>query len=206
MGMGLRTHWGRVQSVLRRSTAAAPRVEVPATADWDEAFLRVESYLRAHHIESRVLLNQLAADILNAARAVAVMHPNESPVTLAMQVAHARIGEWMVSALGGGDWTDERFRARGRLALLIADVPGKCPEKFLASEPLPVDVAAQMAAAQLEPGPELRLSRMPSAPLEFPSVASEANWITFSRSALARAAGAWLIIAGTLGLAWFATR
>jgi hypothetical protein len=192
-----------VGSAERRSASAA----IPPNAEWDEAFLRVESYLRAHQIESRVLLNQRTTEILTAARGLAAQHPHESPVTLAMQVAHARIGEWLVHALGSGDWADERFRARGRLALLMADVPNRCPEQFLSPEPLPAPVRDRITTATLEPGPELRLTRMPATPLEFPlGDAVQDKWVTFSKSAFFQASSAWLIVASLLGIAWFATR
>lgn len=35
---------------------------------WDEAFLRVEGYLRAYGLESHVLLNQITAEIIQEAR------------------------------------------------------------------------------------------------------------------------------------------
>src|SRR5436190_1545812 len=144
MRLRFKKEWAhRVQAVLGRrlplhpvngtGTQSTPPF-LPANAAWDEAFLRVESYLRAHQIESRVLLNQRTTEILAAARALAARHPEEAPVTLAIQVAHARIGEWLVHSLGEGDWADERFRARGRLALLMAEVPRKYPERFLARE------------------------------------------------------------------------
>ena len=38
--------------------------------------------------------------------------------------------EWMVHALGEGDWGDERFGARGRLALWRAGIPQKYPQLF----------------------------------------------------------------------------
>jgi hypothetical protein len=182
------------------------RLAVPANAEWDEAFLRVESYLRAHRIESRVLLNQLATEIINRARVVAAEHPDEPPVTVAMQVAHGLIGEWLCHTVGGGDWHDARFRARGRLAVLLADLPGRCPERFLREE-LSDEVRAGMASSQLEPGPEVRLSRMPSAPLEFSlSETVGQNWVTFSRSAFLRGSMSWMVIAGVIGAAWFVTR
>ncbi len=180
---------------------------VPANAAWDEAFLRVESYLRAHQIESRVLLNQRTTEILTAARALAAEHPEEAPVTLAIQVAHARIGEWLVQALGEGDWADERFRARGRLALLMAEVPRKHPERFLSREGVPPETRNRLTAAALHAGPELRRTRMPSAPLEFPlGEAVEEKWVTFSRSAFFHASTSWLVVAGLLGVAWYVTR
>ncbi|MBC8010917.1 MAG: hypothetical protein H7067_12570, partial [Burkholderiales bacterium] len=48
----------------------------PVGPGWDEAFLRVESYLRAHQIESRLVLNRLAMEIVRAARAAAEVPAN----------------------------------------------------------------------------------------------------------------------------------
>ena len=215
MRLNFKLVWAqRVQEVLRRrlrqtggTIAPTPLPSVPPTAEWDEAFLRVESYLRAHHIESRVLVNRLTNEIMDAARTIARRLPEEPPVTVAIQVAHARIGEWLTQSLGGGDWADERFRARGRLALLLADVPGACPERFLTTEALSPAIRDRMATATLKPGPELKLTAMPSAPLEFPlSDAVEEKWITFNRSTFFRAATSWIVLAAILGAAWFTTR
>jgi hypothetical protein len=214
MRLQLKTTWAhRIQGILRPSSdrlVTSPptsRLRVPPTADWDDAFLRVESYLRAHHIESRVLLNQLTSEILTAARRVVVDHPGQAPVTVAMHVAHARIGEWLVRALGEGDWTDERFRARGRLALLLAEVPQRRPELFLAPGEVPPEIRARLGAARLWPGPELRVASMGSSPLEFAIAdAVEKKWETFSRSAFLHAAAVWILIAGAAGVAWMTIR
>ena len=215
MRINFKSIWAqRVQSVIRgrarrsgRSPVATILPPVPPSAEWDEAFLRVESYLRAHHIESRVLLNRLTYEIIDAARRLAEQMPDEMPVTIAVQVAHARIGEWLTQSMGEGDWADERFRARGRLAVLLADVPHECPEHFLIPDPLPPGLRERMASATLHPGPELKLTAMPSAPLEFPlAEAVEGRWETFSRSMFLRAATSWIVLAALLGAAWFTTR
>lgn len=214
MRLQFKSKWAhRVQAVLRLGPpgepierTAQPASALPVNPEWDDAFLRVESYLRAHQIESRVLLNYLTTDILTAARGLAVEHPAEAPVTLAINVTHARIGQWMVDALGEGDWADERFRARGRLALLMAEIPQRCPEKFLAHEELPAEIRAQLLAARLYPGPELRLASMPPSLLEFPlGEAVEEKWTTFSSSTFLRASMSWLVIASLCGVAWLAT-
>ena len=198
-------HWR--QRSARETLLSPPAAAVPPSAEWDEAFLRVESYLRAHQIESRVLLVQLTTEILAAARPLAAEHPEMPPVTIAMHVAHARIGDWLERALGDGHWADDRFRARGRLALLMARVPQNLPEHFLSSTPLSDDVRARLADSKLQPGPELRLTSMPPAPLEFPlAEAAEEKWTTFSRSALLRSSASWIVIIGFLGAVWFATR
>jgi hypothetical protein len=176
-------------------------------AEWDEAFLRVESYLRAHQIESRVLLNELTTEIINAARLLAEEDPTVPPVSVAMRVLQARIGAWLEGALGDGHWADERFRARGRLAILLARLPQTAPQQLLSKEPIPPELAARLSGARLQPGPELRLTGMTSAPLEFPlAEVAEEKWTTFSGSTFFRATASWLLFAGFLGLAWFATR
>lgn len=213
MRLEFKNRWAyRVQDALIRRGRMRPRgealvVALPIHADWDEAFLRVESYLRAHHIESRVLLNRLTTDVLAAARLLAIEQPDEAPVTLAMRIAQARIGEWLVQALGQGDWADERFRARGRLALLLSEIPLQYPERFLAVEELPEETKARLADARLVPGPDVRLASMPAVPLEFPLIeAVEEKWTTFNRSTFFRASMSWLVIGTFAGVLWIVTR
>ncbi len=201
-----------MQGALRRRGERLGRGRVPVQpgpvpAEWDEAFLRVESYLRAHQVESRMLLTRLTGDIIADAQALAAQMPHEAPVTIAMRLAHARIGEWMQRAMGEGSWDDERFRARGRLALLMAELPERCPQEFLGSEPLPPDVRSKIASAQLVAGPEMRPLTMPPAMLEFPLVEiAEAKWVTFSRSAFVRSAASWVLFVTIVGAAWYASR
>ena len=185
---------------------SGPAVQVPAGPAWDEAFLRVESYLRAHHLASRVLLNQIATEIIQDARKRAQASPHEEPVVLAMQATHARIGSWFAQSGNSGDWSDERVRARGRLALVLQDLPGSRPNCFLSNEPVTPDLSIALAAGVLKPSPELHLSNMPPAPLEFgfddptePSLAGKGGWST------AREAAGWLAIVGLYGAAWAAS-
>lgn len=152
-------------------------------------------------------MNQFTTEILTAAKDMAAEHPEEAPATLAIRIAQARIGEWLMHSLGEGDWTDERFRARGRLALLMADIPRAHPEFFLGKTALPEALRERMAQAKLYSGPELRVTGMPPAPLEFTLADTAAErWVTFSRSAFFRATKSWLLIAGVLGVVWFAIR
>jgi hypothetical protein len=178
----------------------------PPDPAWDEAFLRVESYLRAHHLESRVLLNQLVTEIVAEARTRVSAHPAESPVTRAMQVTHARIGAWFARAVRESDWANERDRAQGRLALVSANLHGRWSNYFLLAESVPPELASAMASFQFQPGPELRFSNMPTAPLEFgfegsddPHASRREVW------PLVRAASTSLLVAGLIGAAWAAS-
>ena len=183
-------------------------VAMPAPVDpaWDEAFLRVESYLRAHHLESRVLLNELATDIIREAREHAHANPGTAPVIAAMHVTHARIGAWFSRAGSAGDWSDTRVRAGGRLALVLVDLPGRWANCFLSTAPVPPELAAALASGVLRPGPELRISNMPPAPLAFgfndpdePNSPRKGAWL------MLREAVGWLSVVGVFGAAWAAS-
>lgn len=191
-------------SPVELSPSVTPSVH--AGPAWDEAFLRVESYLRAHHLESRVLLNQLATDIIHEARERVLAIPGEAPVAVAMRITHARMGAWFAQAGNAGDWSDERVRVRGRLALVLAEMPGHRADYFLAAEPLPPGFAAALSLGALQPGPRLRFSNMPPAPLEFgfddPDDPDKRNPV--GRWPGVRAAAGWLSIAGLYGVAWAA--
>ena len=179
---------------------------MPIDPAWDEAFLRVESYLRAHHLESRVRLNQLATEIIREAHEWSLEHPGVEPVTAAMTVAHLRIGAWLAHAGYPGDCSDERVRVRGRLALVLADVPGRWAKYFFSSEPVPRELAEALASGVFRPGPELKFSNMPPAPLEFgfddwddSRVFQKVGWQVL------RAAAWWLPIVGLVVVAWTAS-
>jgi len=191
-----------------------PRVEaispsathLSADQAWDEAFLRVESYLLAHHLESRVQLNDLTTDIIRDARTRVSGEPALVPVVAAMQVLQLRIGDWFARAGITGDWSDERVRARARLALLTAELPGHRADCFLTTGPVPPQLGTALAAGALEPGPQLHLSSMPPAPLEFGfadpavlGVPGRSGWIRL------REAAVWLLVVGLFGAAWAAS-
>lgn len=186
---------------------SAPEPVGPA---WDEAFLRVESYLRAHQIESRIVLNRLVVEIVRAARAVSDSPAGAGldPVALAMREAERRTTEWFARVLGdAADPDDERLGTRGRIALVMADVPARWPQHFLASAPPPFELVEAMRAAYLEAGPELELTRMVPRPLDFGPIANVADeaWKTFARWPILRALFGWALFIGLLAALWFAT-
>ena len=119
------------------SEAAADRPPVLADPAWDEAFLRVQSYLRAYGLESPLLLNDLTAGIIREARCRAGTDRAAAPVTLAMDVTQAWIGAWFKRAGQEIDWANGRTRAQGRLALILADLPGRWASHFLSAGPVP---------------------------------------------------------------------
>lgn len=188
---------------MQPSPSTADLIAPGADPAWDEAFLRVESYLRAYGLESRVLLNQITSAIIAQAQAAARGEPDETPVGLAMEVTQRRIGEWLSQSGPQIDWTNERNRAQGRLALIMADLPGRWPNHFLSADPLPADLAGAILSSQILPAPGMRVSNMAPEPLEFgllepgdPRLQSKRIWIPM------RAVVPWLLIFGFFGVAW----
>jgi len=172
---------------------------------WDEAFLRVESYFRAHNLQSRVLLNQLTTGIIEEAHERAGANGGEEPVVAAMRVTHERMAAWFGRVGHAGDWSDERVRANGRLALVLADVPGRWANHLFSAAPVPAELATALTTGVLRPGPELHFSKMSVAPLEF-SFDEPVDLDSPPKNAWAgfRAASAWLAILWLYGAAWAA--
>lgn len=191
---------------------AATATEPPGPA-WDEAFLRVESYLRAHQIESRLVLNRLAMEIIRAARAASELPGTtpaspRDPVGLAMREAERRTTAWFARVLGdAADPEDERLGTRGRIALVLADVPARWPQYFLSEAPPPPELVGAMREAYIEAGPEMSLTRMVPRPIDFGPIANVADeaWKTFARWPLLRAILGWMLFIGMLAAAWWLT-
>ncbi len=180
---------------------------LPADLAWDEAFLRVESYLRSHRLESRILINRLTTEILNSAREESSGREGFSPVELAMEVADRRMSAWFLRVLGEEALDEPRLGARGRLALVLADVPARWPQYFLSDETPPQQMVDAMRSAYVEAGPELRFSNMVPRPMDLGPIASAAGdtWSTLRRWPLLRAVLGWLLIIGALAGIWSAT-
>jgi len=61
---------------------------------------------------------------------------------------------------------DHMLSTRGRLALLLADMPGKWQDQFLRPGPWPEEFVKAMREAYLHAGPDFQLSQMTPRPLD----------------------------------------
>ncbi len=129
-----------------------------------------------------------------------------------MHVADERLERWFAHVLGSTAGTTtretrERTGIRGRLALVMADVPGRWPQHFLADTPPPPELISAMRASYLDAGPELKLTAMVPRKIDLGRLASVADetWKTFQRNPFLRAFTGWLIIITLLALTWIIT-
>jgi hypothetical protein len=143
--------------------------DFPSRADpaWNEAHERVESYLRAHHIVQPLALSELTNEIVARAWRGNFSDTDTAPVTRALREADNAITAWFARALEQQGPHSRRLGVRGRLALALADAPGRWPDAFLAPTPPPRALSDAMRAVFLRAGPAPQLYKMtaPAIPL-----------------------------------------
>lgn len=145
-------------------------------AEWEEAYAAVEAYLLALRVRNRLLVAELVRGILWRASARRSTEPEKPARLLAMEEALMEIADWTQKVLD--EPLDEgRLAARGRLALLLTDMPGKWQGLFLTPAPWPEEFQLAMRRCYLAAGPKFAELTMEAKPLEFNAIgAGAASW------------------------------
>ncbi len=135
--------------------------------EWNEAYVKVERYLTALRLRNKFLLGQYVYRILGRASRRAGAETGAAPTELAMEEAVKEINDWVGSVLGAdvAD-TPHRIATQGRLAMLLADVPGKWQTLFLTPGPWPDDFVKAMRESYLRAGPDFQISSMQPRPMD----------------------------------------
>jgi hypothetical protein len=138
-----------------------------ALDQWNEAYTKVERYLTALRLRNKFLLGQYVYRILDRATRRAATEPGVAPTELAMEEAVKAINDWVGEVLGAdvAD-TPHRIATQGRLAMLLADVPGKWQTLFLTPGPWPEDFVKAMRDSYLRAGPDFQISAMQPRPID----------------------------------------
>jgi len=167
---------------------------------WDEAYEKVENYLRAHRIQSKWVLSQVVPEILRQARSAQPENENVAPVTLASEAADFMMESWFRSLMEPEAFTSAHdVGARGRLALLLSDAPARWPHYMLKPvEELPEELLREFREAFLQAGPDLELARMVPRPIDLGSIGQLAentfgllaSWPVFKTLSLVAVIGA----------------
>ena len=94
--------------------------------EWNAAYGRVESYFHALRVRNKVLLGRLVNHVLKRAMTRAPQEPQRSATALAAEEMDRVVTEWFADVLQEPrSATSQTLSTRGRLALLLADMPGK---------------------------------------------------------------------------------
>ncbi len=155
--------------------------------EWEEAYAAVEAYLQALRLRNRLLVAELVRGILWRASARQKLEPEKPARLLAMEEALSEIAEWTQDVLDV-PLENRRLAARGRLALLLAGMPGKWQGTFLTPAPWPPEFVEAMKTSYLAAGPRFAQLTMVPKPLEFNAIGTGAAqwWETMDRQPIIR--------------------
>jgi hypothetical protein len=135
--------------------------------EWNDAYTVVESYFRALQVRNKLMLGQLVVQVLKRAMARAYNDKQLSTTELAVEELDSVVNEWFAEVLNEHSVTTNHILStRGRLALLLADMPGKWQDQFLQPAPWNEEFVTTMREAYLRAGPDFQLSKMALRPLD----------------------------------------
>ena len=172
--------------------------------EWNAAYAKVESCFNALRIRNKVLLGRMVIHVLKRAMRRAPRELQRPVTELAAEEMDLVLTEWFAQVLQEPlSGTDHLLTTRGRLALLIVDMPGKWQEQFLRPGPWPEPFVKAMREAYLRAGPDFQLSKMTPRPLDLGPISTLTN---LGRTSLHKMVIVWLIFALMLVAIFFATR
>jgi hypothetical protein len=144
--------------------------------EWNDAYAKVENYFHALRIRNKALLGQLVLRVLERAQRRAPAEPNVSATQLAAEEMDRIVTEWFSEVLQSPPTkADNTLSTRGRLALLLADMPGKWQDQFLRPGPWPEEFTGAMRETFLRAGPDFQLSKMTPRPLDLGPITTLTN-------------------------------
>jgi hypothetical protein len=145
--------------------------------EWNDAYTKVERYFHALRVRNKILLNRLVIHVLKRAMRRAPQEPNRSASELAAEEMDHVITDWFAEVLQQPPTgADQMLSTRGRLALLLADMPGKWQDQFLRPGPWPEEFVAAMRKTYLQAGPDFQLSKMTARPFDLGPITTLTNF------------------------------
>ena len=171
--------------------------------DWNAAYAKVESYFHALRVRNKVLLGRLVLQVLNRAMRRAPAEPQRPATELAAEELERLVTEWFAQVLQVSPaGTEHMLSTRGRLALLLADMPGKWQDQFLRPGPWPEEFVSGMRETYLRAGPDFQLSKMAPRPLDLGPISTFTN---ISRLPYAKMVAIWVLFALLLAVVFIFT-
>ncbi|MDE3066970.1 MAG: hypothetical protein KGJ60_05390 [Verrucomicrobiota bacterium] len=185
------------------SADASGRLAGRPLEEWNAAYVKVENYFHALRVRNKALLGQLVLRVLERAARRASAEPNQPATQLAAVEMDRLVTEWFAELLGEPSAAaDPLLSTRGRLALLLADMPGRWQDQFLRPGPWPEEFVGAMREMYLRAGPDFQLSQMTPRPLDLGPIATltQLGRIPYLKMALT-----WMLFALLLILIFFLT-
>jgi hypothetical protein len=161
--------------------------------EWNAAYEKVENYFHALRVRNKVLLGQLVLRVLERAMRRTPAEPTHSATQIAAEEMDRLVIEWFAAVLQEAPANaDQMLTTRGRLALLLADMPGKWQDQFLRPGPWPEEFVGAMRETYLRAGPDFQLSKMTPRPFDLGPITTLTN---FGRIPYLKMVLSWILFA-----------
>jgi len=145
--------------------------------EWNAAYVKVENYFHALRIRNKPLLGQLVLRVLERAQRRAPAEPKRSATELAAEEMDKFVTDWFGEVLQTSPiGSEQTLSTRGRLALLLADMPGRWQDQFLRPGPWPHEFVEAMRESFFRAGPDFQLSKMAPRPLDLGPITTLTNF------------------------------
>ena len=164
--------------------------------EWNAAYSKVENYFHALRIRNNVLRGRLVLLVLQRAMRRAPNEPQSTATEISAEEMDRVVTDWFSEVLQESPTgADNMLSTRGRLALLLADMPGKWQDQFLQPGPWPREFVNAMREMYLRAGPDFQLSKMAPRPLHLGPITTLTR---ISRLPYARMVASWVLFAVVL--------
>ena len=177
-----------MEPALKILTDVSGEIAGRSLEEWNAAYVKVENYFHALRIRNKPLLGQLVLRVLERAQRRAP-GDKRSATEIAAEEMDRIVTEWFAQVLQTSPAAREQtLSTRGRLALLLADMPGKWQDQFLRPGPWPKEFVDAMRECFFRAGPDFQLSKMTPRPLDLGPITTLTN---FGRLPYVRMVVAW---------------
>lgn len=176
--------------------------------DWNEAYEKVENYLRACRINSRLHRARLIHRILQRVAEHGQVSADSTISAAAIIETQVMMKAWFTRMLQPTTEGGQFSLVDGRVALLLCDGPDRWPYAFLTTDDLPPDFVKEMRESMLVAGPNLEISNMVPREIDygwFPEIAGD-TLDSLSRRPFLQALLVWALFILGLAYLFFKTR
>jgi hypothetical protein len=165
-----------MESAMNNLSDASGELAGRPLEEWNAAYVKVENYFHALRVRNKALLGQLVLRVLERAMRRAPAEPDRPTTQLAAEEMDRIVTDWFADVLRvPSTKSDQMLSTRGRLALLLADMPGRWQEQFLRPGPWPEEFTVAMRETFLRAGPDFQLSKMAPRPLDLGPITTLTN-------------------------------
>src|ERR1035437_6505658 len=172
--------------------------------EWNAAYVKVENYFHALRIRNKPLLGRMVLRVLERAQQRAPAEPGRSATELSAEEMDKFVTEWFAAVLQiSPAGPDQMLSTRGRLALLLCDMPGKWQDQFLRPGPWPEEFVEAMRETYMRAGPGFQFSKLSPRQLDLGPIATLTK---FSRLPVGTMIAIWIGFGLVLIAIFFLTR